>query len=116
MEWREDDYQGLKLVLESTYELKHGEYYLDDVEDMALTYAETEESEYGLMNDEDDSANEGREDEESFQFGADTEPPEAEAEEMEYEADDDLQAFLNNEKRGEIATWNPQARRGMYGI
>ena len=96
VERSKDDDQAIKLVLESTYELKHGEYYQDDVEDMALTYAEAEESESGLMNDDNDSANEGREDEES-------------PDEMEDEAED-YEALVNNEMREEVAALVEQIR------
>ena len=89
----EDGYQAIKLVLESTYELKHGEYYLDEVEDMALTYAESEESESGLMNDSDDDNNSPRSDRDSNQHEPDPEEDE----------DEGHQNFFNNERRGEIA-------------
>ena len=65
---------------------------------------EHEESEYGMMNDDDDEANEGREDEESFRFGADTEPPETDTEDEVEDEADNMQAFMNNESRGEIAS------------
>ena len=97
----EDGYEAVKLVMDD-YELAgENEWFLDDLED---SHKEQEESEYGMMNDDDDEANQGREDEESFRFGADTEPPETESEaEVEDEADN-IQAFMNNERRGEIAT------------
>ena len=94
VERSEDDYQAIKLVLESTYELKHGEYYLDDVEDMALTYAEAEESDSGLMNDSDDDNNSPRSD-------RDSNPNEPDPEEDE---DEGHQTFVDNERLGEIAT------------
>ena len=83
------------------YELGEDEHYLDDMED---TVGEEEDSEYGVRNDDDDEANEGREDEESFRFGADTEPPETDTEDEVEDEADDIQAFMNNERRGEIAT------------
>ena len=48
-------YEAIKLVMDD-YELGEDEHYLDDMEDGA---EEHEESEYGVMND-DDEANEGR--------------------------------------------------------
>ena len=102
VERSEDGYQAIKLVLEGSYELKDGEHYLDDFEDMALENEAAEESERGLMNDDDDDDdedNEGREDD-----------SETEAEhEMEDEADD-VQARreeieqLNHERQQEIAS------------
>jgi len=109
VERTEYDYQAIKLVMESTYELKDGENYLDDTEDMALENEEAEESERGLMNDEDDEANEEREDAESVQFGADTEPSETDAGEMEDEAED-YEALVNNEMREEVAALVEQIR------
>ena len=57
-----------------------------------------------MNDDDDDEANEVREDEESFQFGADTEPPETEDEDEVEDEADNIQAFMNNERRGEIAS------------
>ena len=105
VERSEDDYQAIKLVMASTYELKDGEHYLDDVEDMALQDEEAQESERGMMNDDDDSANEGRDDAESFQFGADTEPPDEMEDEAEY-----YEALVNNEMREEVAALVEQIR------
>ena len=85
----EDGYEAVKLVMDD-YELRDNEYYLDDMEDSA---EEHEESEYGLMNDDDDEANEGRDDD------SETEAKD----EVEDEADN-MRAFMNNERRGEIAS------------
>ena len=91
MERSADGYQAIKLVLESAYELKQGEHYLDDIEDMDLRY---EESEGGLINDDDDDNN-------SPWPGIDSNPNEPDSEEDE---DERFQQFLNAERREEIAT------------
>ena len=104
VERSEDGYQAIKLVLEGTYELKDGEDYLDDFEDMALENEAAEESERGLMNDDEEENDdyddyEGRPDE-----------SEAEAEnEMEDEAED-YEALVNNEMRAEVAALVEQIR------
>ena len=94
VERSEDGYQAIKLVLEGTYELKDGENYLDDFEDMALENEQAEESERGLMNDDEDE-NDDYDDYEGRETEAENE--------MEDEADN-MQAFMNNERRGEIAS------------
>ena len=61
MSRHDDGYEAIKLVMDD-YELGEDEHYLDDMED---SVGEDEDSEYGMRNDDDDEANEGREDEES---------------------------------------------------
>ena len=58
---------------------------------------DNDESEYGMRNDQDDEANEGREDD------SETEAEDEVEDEVEDEADN-MQAMINNERRGEIAT------------
>ena len=85
----DDGYEAAKLVMDD-YELRDDEYYLDDLEDNA---EEREESEHGVMDDDDDEANEGREDD-----------SETEAEDEVEDEADNMRAFMNNERRGEIAS------------
>ena len=93
----EDGYEAIKLVMQDDYELGENEHYLDDMEDNA---EETEDSEYGVRNNEDDEANEGREDD-----------SETEAEDEVDDEADNMQALINNERRGEIATLEHHIRR-----
>ena len=108
VERSEDGYQAIKLVLEGSYELKDGEHYLDDFEDMALENEAAEESERGVRNDDDDDNSEGWEGRED--------DSETEAEhEMEDEADD-VQAMINNERREEIEQLNQERRQEIASL
>jgi len=86
----DDGYEAIKLVMDD-YELGEDEHYLDDMED---SVDEEDDSEYGVRNDDDDEANEGPQED-----NIETE----DEDEVEDEADN-MQAFMNNERRGEIAT------------
>ena len=97
VERSEDGYQAIKLVLEGTYELKDGENYLDDFEDMALENEAAEESERGLMRDDEDENDdyddyEGRQDDEM----------EDEADDVQARREEIVQ--LNHERQQEIAS------------
>ena len=106
----EDGYEAIKLVMADDYELGDDEHYLDDMED---TVDEDDDSEYGMRNDDDDEANEGREDDDEASEGPQEDNIEIEANERDLETEaedevedeaDNMQAFMNNERRGEIAS------------
>ena len=86
----DDGYEAIKLVMDD-YELGDDEHYLDDMED---TVEDEDDSEYRVRNDDDDEANEGQRED-----NIETE----DEDEVEDEADN-IQAFMNNERRGEIAS------------
>ena len=110
VERSEDGYQAIKLVLEGTYELKDGEHYLDDFEDMALEDEAAQESERGLMNDDEEE----NDDYDDYEGRPDDSETEAENE-MEDEADD-VQAMINNQRREEIQQLNQERRQEIASL
>ena len=87
---REGSYEAIKLVMDD-YELGEDEHYLDDMED---SVGEEDDSEYGVRNDDDDEANDGPQEDNI----------ETEDEDKVEDETDNMQAFMNNERRGEIAS------------